>query len=302
MTLRQVMLKTYYYVLPFSIRHPRLAARIRAGLQRALEGAQNQMQNDPDLKEAVDYIKKAKGPTAFPGAYQEKYLVSDISVQIDSDGFPYVLDRGKALYFPRGYGKIHTAISYNALLIEQDPESPHCYFSDTFFPAGTGEIFLDIGAAEAMLSLRCIDQVERCFIFECDKKWVEALHKTFAPYKDKVTIVNKFVSDHTEGDFVSLDDFIYDTLGIDGDRDLFCVKMDIEGAEADALYGCTKLLEQGHARFTVCTYHRPNDASKFTDLFQRMHYRTEATSKYMLVGMDGNGNYFFRRGVLRAWR
>jgi len=41
--------------------------------------------------------------------------------------------------------------------------------------------------------LNAIEKVSKIILFETNVNWVEALNATFEPWKDKVTIVNKFV-------------------------------------------------------------------------------------------------------------
>jgi 16S rRNA A1518/A1519 N6-dimethyltransferase RsmA/KsgA/DIM1 with predicted DNA glycosylase/AP lyase activity len=39
-----------------------------------------------------------------------------------------------------------------------------------------------------------VSGVNRIYMFEYDKEWIAALETTFEPYKDKVEIINKYVS------------------------------------------------------------------------------------------------------------
>ena len=82
--------------------------------------------------------------------------------------------------------------AYKGLLIEQDRRSAHRYVGS--YEELRGKTLLDIGAAEAIFTLDTIEYINHAYLFECDEAWVEALNATFTPWKDKITIVRKYVS------------------------------------------------------------------------------------------------------------
>ena len=258
---------------------------------------------DPELAKALNYLQATKNWNFLPGEYEKKYRRLNVDVRKDTDGFPFVIADGKKLYFPKTFGVSWAVGYYRFLIREQDPESPHCYFADEFPPPlpGSNAVLLDIGAAEAFLSLQYIDRIKHAFIFECNDEWIEALHKTFEPYQDKVTIVQKFVSNSNDNNCIRLDDFIRNSHEINGFNERFLVKMDVEGAESKALKGCMELIRNKHSRFAVCTYHKPNDAKEFDSLFTRMGYNTKFSKNYALYGGGEFGTPSFRKGIIRAW-
>lgn len=83
-------------------------------------------------------------------------------------------------------------VAYRGLLIEQDKRSAHRYVDS--YEELKGKTLLDIGAAEAIFTLDTIEYMDHAYLFECDESWIEALEVTFAPYKEKITIVRKYVS------------------------------------------------------------------------------------------------------------
>jgi hypothetical protein len=180
----------------------------------------------------------------------------------------------------------------NLALCEQNPNSPHRYLTDTL-EGRKISILCDVGAAEGMLALTLIDKVDQVFIFEVEDIWMEPLRATFGPWKDKVTLVNKFASDCDEGEYITLDTILADSEGSK------LIKLDVEGAEMQVLNGAKRQLKSDDAIFVCCTYHREEDAEVFESLFRDYGYNTEYTNGYILFG---NEPPFFRKGLIMAWK
>lgn len=70
-------------------------------------------------------------------------------------------------------------------------------------------------------------------------------------------------------DVVALDEIVYDK------RPTF-IKMDIEGAEQEALGGCERILKEFKPKLAVCVYHKPED------LFEIPIFIKKANPKYQL--------------------
>ena len=104
----------------------------------------------------------------------------------------YVIQDGKKLYFKKRWSKQRIRRAYSDLSREQDPDSPHRYLSDSFYPEINDEI-ADIGAAEGNFSLSVIEKVRKIYLIENDPEWTEALNATFAPWKEKVDIIRKIL-------------------------------------------------------------------------------------------------------------
>ena len=104
-------------------------------------------------------------------------------------------------------------------------------------------------------SLEIIEEAKHVYLFEQNESWLEAIRATFEPWKDKVTIVQKYVSNRNSPKEQKLDDFFRDKP----DEHLF-IKMDIEGAERRALAGCEQLFRDcKKIDFAICTYHLHDD-------------------------------------------
>ena len=142
--------------------------------------------------EALSYVRR-KGIEVFPYKFNENYKKEDVKVHLDKqNGLKYVLENDRRLYFKRKSSARGVRRNYTALRVEQDKQSAHRYLTPSF-TIEEGDILVDVGAAEGNLPLSVIEKVKKVYLFETDPAWLEALQATFAPWKDKVVIVNKFV-------------------------------------------------------------------------------------------------------------
>lgn len=184
------------------------------------------------------------------------------------------------------------------IIVEQDKRSPHRYFTDSFH-VEEGEIFVDVGAAEGMISLDSIDKVKKAYLIEGNEEsWKGPLEKTFSPYKEKTNIIYKFAADHCDAENISLDELLKDDMEAKG----IMVKMDVEGNEMNVLRGAERLLQRDNVRFAVCTYHQEGDEEKLQRFFEERGYQTEFSDGYMWVPLFSEKAPYLRKGVLRAWK
>jgi hypothetical protein len=160
-----------------------------------------------EKQEILEYVRHNR-PGLIPYSFTKKYNPKNISVYTDAIcGLHYVLHENKKLYFRRGMHCADIQAAYCGLLAEQDLASPHRYeYGD--FQVQDGDIVADVGAAEGIFGLSVSERAKKLYLFENDPAWVEALQMTFAPYKQKVEIVNKYVSDNDTNDCVTLDNFL----------------------------------------------------------------------------------------------
>ena len=245
--------------------------------------------------DAISYLKQ-HSLCVFPYSFQDKYNQKEVEVLNDETlNLKYVLLEGKRLYFIRDFSISGIRINYTNLLLEQDLDSPHRYLTDDF-NLSENDILVDVGSAEGNLPLAVIDKVKKVYLFEADENWLEPLRATFAPWKDKVEIINKFVSDKNDENHVSLDEFFKD-------KERFNVlKIDAEGAESDILKGAEKLLSQTNPmKVLICCYHKPNDEKEFSLFFNKHKFHTACSKGYMIFN-DPKTFFppYLRRGVMRA--
>jgi hypothetical protein len=251
---------------------------------------------DPEKQEVIDFLTN-NSLSVFPYDFSKKYNAQDINVYDDKENkMKYVLHNGKKMYFPRGWKQINIQRYYNGLLIEQDAESPHCY-ETCKFQIENGDIAADIGAAEGIFGLSNIEKIKKLYLFECDEKWIEALRQTFMPWKEKVEITNKYISDKTYENFITIDNFI-------GKKEINFIKADIEGAEIELLTGANKTLSmQKNLKLVLCAYHRQNDAQDLKRILEEKGFSTEFSKGYMIFIWDKFlSPPYLRKGLIRAQR
>ncbi|MDR2361188.1 MAG: FkbM family methyltransferase [Prevotellaceae bacterium] len=242
----------------------------------------------------LDYFKNHPF-SVFPYPFTENYNADDIVVHTDNEKkMHYVLRDNKRLYFRNDWDESSVKVAYHMLLIEQDAASPHRYETDEFHVC-EGDIVVDAGVAEGNFALSVIEKVKKLYLFEVDPAWIAALEATFAPWKEKVVIVNKYVSDHDEGDCITLDTFF-------GNEEIDFIKADIEGAEPLLVAGAQRLLSARRPlKIAICTYHRQHDAETLHQMLQEKGFRTAFSNGYMVFPY---GKYltppYLRRVLIRA--
>lgn len=265
-------------------------------LQMALVGATL----DKFKAEAL-YIQK-NGLTFFP--YRRVKEMPSIEGGIDESlQLPYVIHKGKRLFFPHSYNIDKCLKMYESYISEEcllggkfREKQPHQYLTKTF-TIEEGDVLVDVGCAEALLSLDNIEKVSKVYLFESDPLWIPALNATFKDYMNKVVIINKYVSDQDTDTSITLKTALRNEHG----KQLF-IKMDIEGAEVDVLNGSRNFLSNTSNIKIVCsTYHKQHDEEEIPQILSELGYDYEFSDGYMLFYDDVNIQYpYFRHGLVRA--
>ena len=219
----------------------------------------------------------------------------------DKRKLPYVIHKGARLYFCRGDDEHMIRHAYSNYLDVEGllgggclRKSPHAYVADDFY-VESGDILVDVGCSEALFTLDNIEKADRAYVFETLKKWEAPLYATFAPFKDKVTISNRFVGGETRGHAVKLED----ALPKDFDGGFF-IKMDIEGGELEVLKRSADFLKSHKVKLACCLYHRQDDERRIVGLLREMGFQVQLSDGYMLPVLGGVAYPYFRHGVAYA--
>lgn len=254
--------------------------------------------DNSSLNECIQYMEKTNTIHTFNYNFIEKYHSSQINVTFDdSCGLYYYMYFGKKMYLKRNFSKKEAQEYICGLLIEQDKNSPHKYLSESVILKNKDIIF-DIGAAKGNFSLQIIDKVEKCIIFECDEKWIEALNKTFEQYKHKCIIVNSFVGNKRGNHLLVLDDYVKHNSLIPN-----LIKMDIEGEEVNAIKGLEETINStNNITLLLCTYHNLEDELQLNKILSSS-FEIEMSDGYMIwEGEEGWKPPYFRKGIMRAFK
>jgi len=248
-----------------------------------------------EVAEIIEFFQKGNIFSVFPYDFPYQYAMDDIDVCYDKTCcMNFVMHCGNKMYFPQAWNSQACRSYYNALLIEQDIHSPHRYETPEFC-VKDGDIIADIGAAEGIWALPYAEKAAKIYLFECSKHWIQAVTKTFEPWKDKVTIVNKYIGAVSGRDIITLDEFF-------GNSQINFIKADIEGAEVELLAGARGVLKnQNDLKILLCTYHREGDDAELKKCLEEFGFKTEYSDGYMLFIFDPYlKKPYIRRGVLRA--
>ena len=200
---------------------------------------------------------------------------------------------GRKIYLKKSFDTKAKAKEYSDYLVmEQDDKSPHRYLDDSF--TFDGGVLLDAGAAEGNFSLEIIEKADKVILLEADRQWNEALHKTFEPWKDKVVIINKYLGNKDDSSHITID-------SLSKEYDLSFIKMDIEGAEVDAIEGARKYIKsQKKLKMAICVYHNNDDEKKIRNILVPLGLHVTTTQGYMIFIENMNQPPRLVHGVLRV--
>jgi hypothetical protein len=242
-----------------------------------------------DKNRAYAFIGR-RGLTPYPYKFMLEYKKKKHDVFMDENlRLPYVIHHNQRLYFPKNYNVAQIQGLYRSLLVEQDIRSPHRYVNS--YHELTGCTLFDIGAAEGIFTLDTIEYVQHAYLFECDDAWIAALSATFSAWRSKVSIIKRCVSDVDDGEKITLDTFLRGK----NVSNIF-LKMDVEGYEQSVLRGAWQTLSNSSAgiRFSVCTYHKSNDAKEISAMLSESGFECQFTEGFLFFEKE------LRKAVVRG--
>jgi hypothetical protein len=142
-----------------------------------------------DYNKALAFMGR-HGLSSYPAPYVLDYNNRTVNLEFDNDKqMHYCMHNGKKLYFTSTFGKAQIIKLYKSLITEQDIRSAHRYVEN--YEDLKGITLLDVGSAEGIFTLDNIEKLEHAYLFEVEPFWIDALHATFEPWKEKVTIITQ---------------------------------------------------------------------------------------------------------------
>ena len=229
---------------------------------------------EKEIEEVLSYIKK-HDLRMFPYEFGDDYREKSVEIKLDSEcNLYYVEHNKKKLYFAEYFeNEKRVRDYYFSVATEQDIRSPHCYQTESIH-VSNGDIVVDAGAAEGLFALDCIDKASKVYIIEADIRWIEALKKTFEPYRDKVIILNVFLTSVDSGRMRTLDSIVKEKIDF--------LKMDIEGFEWDVLNGAKRIMKVSEKiKCSICTYHRVFDGELIKASLEKYGIKCEYSYGYV---------------------
>ena len=210
----------------------------------------------------------------------DEYLGKNPQIHYDKEAdLYYGIFEGKKMYLSRKYHDEQKARAYfNAVTMEQDIRSPHCYWNEDNLINARGCV-VDVGAAEGIFGLKIIENIDHLYMIEADSDWAEALRYTYRDYANKVTIIEKYASDCDEDKCIRIDSFLKN-------EPIDVIKMDIEGMEMKALVGAERIIDKDCPVIAVCVYHHRNDNNVISKWLMEKGYCTRNSHGYVVCMGD----------------
>ncbi len=246
--------------------------------------------------EVVDWLKNNSLTYFNYEWFHDIDALGNINIEMDEEGRFFVLYRNHRMYFKKNWTKDRIKEYLINLLPEQDERSPHLYFAKGEMKDAYN-IVVDAGVAEGIFALMLLDRTRKIYLIEPDEEWVEALKITFKDYMDKVVIVNKFLGNFDSERMCSLKNIVLENGMID------LVKLDIEGAELDALTGIGFEQLASIKEYIICVYHYQNEEGDVKTFFEKQkefRYISKIREGYIYFLHDKQQVYpYLRHGVIR---
>jgi hypothetical protein len=250
--------------------------------------------DNDEIKEIVSFISE-NGIHMIPYEFIFRYKPEDVIVYYDEkEQYPYVIIGENRVYFPQNIIKsdIQNAVA-TSLIEQEDEQSPHRYLNESI-KFNCDDIAVLVGASEGIFCLSIIDKVQKVYLFEADEQWIKPLTLTFEPFKDKVKIVQKFVSSEEKGNEISLDNY-FSQIG----EDVNYIQADIEGNEKKLLLGAKRVLSGNNIKLSICCYHNQEDQEEFSKILRNYGFDIQYSKGYMLLWMQVPCKKpYFRKGII----
>lgn len=238
---------------------------------------------DGEEKKAFDRILEC-GLETYNVDMDESHTEELIAYGVENDK-GYVIHNGYKMFFPSRYKRENALSYYRGLRREQNINSPHCYAN--FILDDDFDCVVDAGCCEGIFSLDMVSKTKTLILIEPQKDWTLLYDKTFE--KMEINVCNKFLSAEDNEYCTTLDSLLGEYIEKTGKKIL--IKMDIEGAEIDALNGAKKILNSNNnITLVICAYHHAKDSEVIIDILNRHGYLTKSSKRNMFFRPENEEN------------
>lgn len=163
------------------------------------------------------------------------------------------------------------------------------YFDRDIMKPQPGEIFIDGGCFNCNTDKEfikwCSGNYEKIYAFEPDEKnYRECLEQCVKKNIKKIELYNKglwncetvlsFQQNGDQGSKIGKGNEVISTVSIDAvveDQPISFIKLDVEGAELEALQGARKTISRNRPRLAICIYHKPEDIVTIPEYILSLH-------------------------------
>lgn len=169
------------------------------------------------------------------------------------------------------------------------------------------EVFLDVGCFDGYTSLEFINHVksfDKIYVFEPESKNMSTVRSNLAKHKNKVEFIEsglsyrsmtlKFESSGSSSKISSEGDceIRVQTLDSMNLKNVSYIKMDIEGAELDALKGSNQTIKDCHPKLAISVYHKADDLRKIPEYILSIRNDYDIYLRHYTEGVTETVMYF----------
>ena len=209
---------------------------------------------------------------------------------------------------------IRYRLDFDLLYLREIMKFTTFYFDEDFIEFDNSHIFIDVGACLGAsivdFQLHSRGKYKAIYAFEASSSTFESLQNNITLFDntDHIHLINaavcnrsqkvKFSSSETIGVSKLSEDGTEDILGIrlddfwqnelKGKDEKLFIKMDIEGAEVEALNGARELITTLKPNLAICVYHNPEDIWKIPNLIMKFNPMYKLYIRHKSLG-DVNG-------------
>lgn len=222
---------------------------------------------------------KYSGLSILPVTFWSSFE-ADFRVNIDKYQWVYSLledDVSKSIFEKLLNFRLSCDISYMFGFSDRQRDQ---YFEDFLQLKNDNEVFVDVGGFDGFTSLEFIRRCpgyKQIYFFEPEKENMKLAKSRLKDYKN-ITYISRGLSDRNQvvkfsigGSASGIDadgdvEIVVDALDNLIDAEVSFIKMDIEGAETEAILGARKSILASHPILAICVYHKADDLWKIPEL------------------------------------